>query len=221
MGGPESRDDGCTGRVGCVCVPEMGSAHGDFNFFEQYFVQDSLAIRSAAADVWEGREGQRMKSALRSYHHEHHQLSAQSRVKWEVDRSDRRERMALSSRSIYLSETLSDMLSSITSALDLPWSSRYQLLIGRFPIDAASTRRSHRLLTSVQPLLPVAHCRIHIGAASTHPSSHRLLTLVQPLLPVPLVGVPSVPPALVPVVMALSEPNARGPRTSTSLSIPS
>lgn len=52
-----------------------------------------------------------MKSALRSHHHEHYQLSAQSRVKWKDGRSDRRERMALSSRSIYLSETLSDMLS--------------------------------------------------------------------------------------------------------------
>lgn len=52
-----------------------------------------------------------MKSALRSHHGEHYQLSAQSRVKWKDGRSDRRERMALLSRSIYLSETLSDMLS--------------------------------------------------------------------------------------------------------------
>jgi hypothetical protein len=56
-----------------------------------------------------------MKSALRSHHREHYQLSAQSGVKWEDGRSDRRERMALLSRSMYLSETLSDMLSSIAS----------------------------------------------------------------------------------------------------------
>lgn len=97
-------------------VSEMGSAPRFFTFFGRetvpvFFLQDSLAICSAAADVWEGREGQRMKSVLRSHHGEHYQLSAQSRVKWKDGRSDRRERMALSSRSIYLSETLSDMLS--------------------------------------------------------------------------------------------------------------
>ena len=44
---------------------------------EELFFCSRFFGNASVADVWAGREGQRMKSALRSRHHEHYQLETQ------------------------------------------------------------------------------------------------------------------------------------------------